>query len=170
MKPLAILYMDSSTYYPDEMRERVAAVRIFELDKKYEALAITIPWSVQQDTRILPVDIKNYIEKYLESQISTIPVAFTDEEKNQKQLIQDILLGDQELNPADEAYIEHIFEALINHAAFYVTVDEHILSKAKPLYGSFRLQVMKPSQCLPIAEDYLKKERANYADLFKRHP
>ncbi len=171
MKPLAVLYMDSSTYYPADLRERVAAVRIFELEKQNEALSIVIPWSIQEDTLLLPVGIKNYIEKYIESQICTIPVAFTDEEQRQKQLIRYILYGDRDLNPGEEIDIDRIFEALAYHAAFFVTVDKkHIFSKAHQFLQHFKLQVMSPSQCLPIVEQYLKKKQANYADLYKKNP
>lgn len=171
MKSLVALYLDIGTYHRAVLLERVAMVRLIELEKNYDALLIIIPWSVQQDSQIFPVEINKYIEKYMESVISTIPVAFTDEKKKQKQLIQDILFGDREISPADEADIEHVFEAQIYNAAFFVTVDKnHIFSKAQQFLQHFKLQVMTPSQCLSIVEQYLKKERANYADLFKNRP
>lgn len=170
MKPLAILYLDSTAYFPTELLERVATVRLIELEQEHDALSILIPWFVQEDTATLPVNIKRYIERYLESKISTIPIAHKKEEMNRKQLIQSILFKNQELGPNDRADIDHVFEAQTYRAVFFVTCDRNTLSKAPLLFKHFKLQVMSPSRCLHILEDYLLKDGVHYTDLFKNHP
>jgi hypothetical protein len=163
------VYLDGSAYYPPELLDRVATVRLIELEREHDELSILIPWFVQIDDNRIPLEVRQYIEKYLESKISTIPVAFKDHAREQRQLIQDILYNDQKLSTHDLENIDRVFEAQSYHAVFFVTTDPTILSQEGPLYKHFKLQAMRPSQCLPIIEEYLKKDQANYPDLFKHH-
>jgi len=169
LKPLAIVYLDSSAFGPPELLDRVAVVRFVELEQEYDALSILVPWFLQALSPAVPLSIQKYIENYLENKISTIPVAYQDRAKTHKLLIQHILYPDQDLSPDKMANIEHIFEAITYHAVFFVTTNSIILSKAPLLYKKFKLQVMRPSQCLPVIEAYLSKDQSSYVDLFQSH-
>ena len=160
------VYMDSCAFYPPQEPDKKASKRLFDLYDE-DKISIEIPYGVKDELSKL----KHTVRKKMLDKTYTIRVPLTSKEEIEWQDVKQILFGDRsDLRPNDVMDINNVFEAQKYGCVFFVTCDKrHILSKASLLFARFRLQVMSPSQCLRVIEEYLAKEPAYYSDLFKYH-
>jgi hypothetical protein len=148
------VFIDSCAFDPKYYPENEAAEAIFKLYKKEEGNLLHIAHSVKKeiDHPNTPIWVKNEAM----NMIITGKVGLTNDDLNLLYKIEKILAGNGKVeNILQDA--RHIFEAQ-RYGDYFITTDSRILSRTHELRLVCDVIILKPSNFLSVAKDYLNKE------------
>ena len=144
-------FIDSCAFDPKYSPEDEASAEIFGLSKIGKIL-IQIAHSTQKE--IEHPNTPAWVKREASNLIYTISVSLTGGETKQVQEIETILAGNGKVeNILQDA--RHIFEAQ-KYGTYFVTTDSRILNRAGKLRSICNIVILKPSEFLSMAKQYLQ--------------
>lgn len=146
-------FIDSCAFDPKYTPEDQASSKIFRLYKDGKIL-IQIAHSTQKE--IEHPNTPAWVRSEALSMIYTLPVQLTEGEMRQLREIEMIIAGNGKVeNILQDA--RHVFEAQ-KYGSYFVTTDSRILSRAHKLKSACNVIVLKPSEFLAIAKQFLARQ------------
>ncbi len=141
------IFLDNCAIDSDsDPREKIAMDKIYRWQETGVKFILDISPSVQKEIHHprTPLGVKSEVNKM---GYTTVKLSRTEEQKKYLKQIKNILAGNGNIDK-NQADAEHVFEAHINGADYFITRDTRILEKKEQLQKIhlFLLKIVKPSE------------------------